>query len=210
MGRMSSADGASPDSRLDETERSTLLAVARDSIAFGLSHGHAPDIEAADFQAELRPLRATFVTLRKGGELRGCIGGFEARRPLVVDVAFRAYGAAFRDPRFHSVIKNELDELSLHISILAPLEKIAVADQHELERTVRPGVDGLLLRAGSQQGTFLPSVWDGVSGPRQFIEQLKQKAGFAVDAWSSVWEVFRFTVESFPDEHNDSNSRSSA
>ncbi len=197
---MSSADAASPDSRLDESERSTLLAVARDSIAFGLSHGRPPDIEAADFPAELRPLRATFVTLRKRGELRGCIGGLEARRPLVVDVAFSAYSAAFRDSRFPSVGEKELDELSLHISILAPLEKIAVADQQELERTVRPGVDGLLLCAGSKRGTFLPSVWDSVSGPREFIERLKQKAGLTVDAWSSVWEVFRYTVESFADD----------
>jgi len=205
-GRMSSADGHAG-SRLGETERSTLLAVARDSIAHGLSYGRAPDIEAAGFLAELRPLRATFVTLRRGGELRGCIGGLEARRPLVVDVSFSAYAAAFHDTRFHPVGEKELDELSLHISILAPLEKVAVADQHELERSVRPGVDGLLLCAGSRRGTFLPSVWDSVSGPREFIDRLKQKAGLAVDAGSSQWEVFRYTVESFPDEHDDSSSR---
>jgi AmmeMemoRadiSam system protein A len=201
---MSSADGHAG-SRLDESERSTLLAVARDSIAFGFAHSRALDIEAADFPAELRPLRATFVTLRKGGQLRGCIGGLEAHRPLVVDIAVSAFAAAFRDTRFSPVGEKELDELSLHISILAPLEKIAVADQQELERTLRPGVDGLLLRAGSKRGTFLPSVWDNVSGPRQFIENLKQKAGLAVGMWSSRWEVFRYTVESFPDEHGDSS-----
>ena len=200
MGRMSSADGAAPDSRLDEKERSTLLAVARDAIAHGISHERAPDIDTADFPPELRPLRATFVTLRKGAALRGCIGGLEARRPLVVDVAFSAYAAAFHDRRFVPVREKELAELSLHISILAPLEKIAVADQQELERMVRPGVDGLLLCAGSKRGTFLPSVWDSVSGPREFIEHLKQKAGLPVDAWSSEWELFRYTVESFPHE----------
>ncbi len=177
--------------------RDILLAVAGASIRYGLGHGRPLPVSAADYAPELGLRRATFVTLQRRGELRGCIGMLEAVRPLVEDVAHNAYAAAFSDPRFPPLGAGELEGLELHLSILSPPEQLPWSAETDLVQQLRPGIDGLILSDRGRRGTFLPSVWESLPTPVQFLRHLKQKAGLPADYWSATLQVSRYTTESF-------------
>lgn len=178
--------------------RQTLLKVAADSIAHGLTRDRALGVTPSDFAAELQALRACFVTLTIEDALRGCIGTLEARRPLVQDIAHNAYAAAFRDPRFTPLRPLESERLHIHISVLSLPEPLSFGTEDELLAQLTPGVDGLILEEGGKHGTFLPSVWESLPDPRDFIAHLKHKAGLSPDYWSNTLRVKRYTAESFP------------
>ena len=183
---------------MNDEEKRVLLKIAADSLRHGLKHGRAMPVDEADFDGELRVERATFVTLERGGQLRGCIGMLAACRPLVVDVAENAFAAAFEDPRFPPLSKSDLVDLEIHISILSPPEPMSVKDEADLLRQLRPGVDGLIVEDGARRATFLPSVWDELRDPREFLLHLKRKAGLRPDHWSSTFRAFRYTADSVP------------
>ncbi|PKM44170.1 MAG: AMMECR1 domain-containing protein [Gammaproteobacteria bacterium HGW-Gammaproteobacteria-1] len=182
---------------ISEKARRLLLDVAAESIRHGLDHGRPLTVCAADYPEELRVPRATFVTLHRHGELRGCIGMLEAVRPLVEDVAHNSYAAAFEDPRFAPLAAWELEGLDLHISVLSPPECMTCASEADLLQQLRPGIDGLILRDSHCRGTFLPSVWESLSDPCDFLRHLKRKAGLPADWWSDTLTVERYTTESF-------------
>ena len=189
---------SSPDSNsLNGQQRLTLLEVARQSIAHGLRTGWPPRVDPTDYEPALQVKRAAFVTLNKGGRLRGCIGHLEAIQPLVTDVAENAFAAAFRDPRFPPVTAGEFDALEIHISVLSPPEPVDFTSEADLLRQIRPGIDGLILEEGPYRGTFLPSVWEQLPDRHQFLAQLKLKAGLPPDYWSDSIKVFRYATESF-------------
>ncbi len=183
---------------LAKTSAQRLLDVARRSIAEGLSGGKAFDPDLETEPLELRMPRATFVTLHRHGQLRGCIGTLEAHQPLVEDVAANAYAAAFEDPRFPPVTREELDELEIHISILSPPEALPCRDEADLLAQLRPGRDGLILRDGPYRATFLPAVWEELPDPREFLAHLKRKAGLRQDHWSPTLSFWRYEAESVP------------
>jgi AmmeMemoRadiSam system protein A len=182
---------------LSPQQRQTLLDIARRSIRHGLDRGVALPVNAADFEPPLRADRASFVTLKHHGELRGCIGHLEASLPLVEDVAENAYAAAFRDPRFPPLDDAEYDGLQLHISVLTPAAPLPCDCEDDLLRQMRPFKDGLILADGIHRGTFLPSVWEQLPDPRDFLRHLKQKAGLPESYWSPTLRVFRYETESF-------------
>jgi AmmeMemoRadiSam system protein A len=182
---------------LDGTQRRTLLALARQSIAHGLEHGRALRVDPADYPAELQARRAAFVTLETKGALRGCIGHLEAIQPLVQDVAENAFAAAFRDPRFPPLEPSELDLLAIEISVLTPAQPVSFDSEEELLSLIEPGLDGLILEAGAARGTFLPTVWSSLPDPRDFLRHLKTKAGLSCDYWSDEVRVLRYRTESF-------------
>lgn len=182
---------------LSSDDRRRLLDVAEASIREGLRSGRPLPVDPAAYAGVLSEPRATFVTLHRGGELRGCIGSVEAYRPLVVDVAENAYSAAFADPRFPPLAPHEYADLSIEISVLSPYEPIRFVDQEDLIGQLRPGVDGLLLRSGPHRGVLLPAVWSSLPDPRQFLHHLKLKAGLPPDATPADLRVDRFTTESF-------------
>lgn len=190
---------------LSSPDRATLLDVAHASIQHGLRHHQALTVNPGDYPEPLRPLRATFVTLEKAGQLRGCIGALAAYQPLVQDVATHAYAAAFEDPRFPEVQVAEFPALEVHISVLSPPELLHFASEEELLAQLRPGEDGLILQFRHYRGTFLPSVWEHLADPYVFLAQLKQKAGLPLDFWSSELRVERYTTEYFGD--SDAGSR---
>lgn len=175
-----------------------LLKVASDSVASGLAHGRALAVNEEDYPEDLRAVRATFVTLTIGGELRGCIGTLSARQALVKDVAEHAYEAAFGDSRFPPLRKEEFPGLEYHLSILSPMEPLAVKSEEELLKILRPGVDGLIIEEGFHRATFLPSVWESLPDPKDFLGKLKRKAGLREKHWSSAMKVFRYVAEGIP------------
>jgi len=178
-----------------DAEQRVLLEVARASIACGFKENTPPPVRAEDYPESLRLKRATFVTLRLHGELRGCIGGFEADFPLVEDVAEHAFAAAFRDPRFSPLTREEFADVELEISILHPFERLECNSEAELLAMLRPGVDGVLLEEGGRRGTFLPAVWRELPSPREFLRHLKRKAWLPEDYWSDDLRVYRYTVD---------------
>ncbi len=175
--------------------REGLLEVARHSIEFGLREGRPPRIDPNDYAAPLREPRASFVTLRQDDALRGCIGCLEAREELVVSVAGNAWSAAFRDPRFDELTAAELSGLEIHVSVLSPTVHMDVSSEEELLRALRPGTDGLVLRDGALNATFLPSVWESLPDPRAFLRELRRKAGMSPSGWARTLEVERYTTE---------------
>jgi AmmeMemoRadiSam system protein B/AmmeMemoRadiSam system protein A len=175
-----------------------LLVVARESVASGLRTGQPLEVDPADYPPELRVPRATFVTLRLAGELRGCTGTLEAVNPLVVDVAKNAHRSAFGDPRFSPLDASEFPGLEYHISILGPLEPLPAESEDSLLEQLRPGIDGLVLREGAMSSTFLPAVWRSLPTPREFVRELKRKAGLAPDHWSRTLSFERYRVEEIP------------
>jgi len=180
---------------LNKEHQQRLLDLAKSSIQHGLQTGRPLKVNLAEYPDELTIPRATFVTLRKQGQLRGCIGMLEAIRPLAEDVAENAYSAAFKDSRFPALKANELSELEIHLSILTPAEPVLFTTEQDLVTQLQPGIDGLILQEGRRRGTFLPSVWEQLPNPEQFLRHLKQKAGLAPDYWSENIKIYRYRTE---------------
>ena len=185
---------------IPEPDRRLLLEVARRSIRHGLDRGRPLSVDPDEYPDSLRPVAATFVTLEDRAGLRGCIGRLEATRPLVEDVADNAYSAAFRDPRFPPLREDEWAAgLDVHISVLTPPEPLSVVNEEDLLAVLRPGKDGLILEEGRHHATFLPSVWESLPKPAEFLLHLKHKAGLPSDYWSPELRFFRYGSENFGD-----------
>lgn len=180
---------------LSADERRFLLGLADNSIREGLASGAPLAVEVQSLSPHLAGPGSTFVTLKAGGQLRGCIGTLEAWRPLAEDCAENAFAAAFRDPRFPPVTAQEFPALDLHISVLEPARPLVAATEAELLDQLRPGEDGLVLVEGHRRATFLPSVWQQLPEPALFLRHLKRKAGLPEDYWSPTLEFGRYQVE---------------
>lgn len=179
-------------------QRQTLLDLAEDSVRHGLQHGAPLPVDLNDYPEALWAERASFVTLHKNGQLRGCIGHLTPVAPLLKDIADNAFAAAFRDPRFAAVQQTELPQLEFHLSILSPAEPIPFDDETDLLQKLRPGIDGLILETNQgQRGTFLPSVWEQLPNPAEFIHHLKLKAGLNASHPLHSVRISRYTTESF-------------
>ena len=184
--------------RLPDGDRARLLDAARASLAFGADNGRPMRAElGAGLSPTTTAMRASFITLKVADSLRGCWGSVAAHEPLLLDVVANAYKAGFEDPRFGPMTKEELAGADLGISVLSTPRPIRFADEADLLRQLRPDRDGLILHDGDHRGLFLPSVWERVPRPAQFVRQLKRKADLAPDHWSDDVRVFRFSAESF-------------
>ncbi len=182
---------------LSETDKKQLKALARRSICYGLEGGGRLPLKLDDFSQDLRRVCASFVTLQRDGQLRGCIGTVEAVRPLVEDVSLHAYAAAFLDPRFEPLSEPELVGLDIRISVLSPRRLMNVASEQDLLEQLRPGQDGLVLELGGREATFLPAVWKQLSKPADFVQHLKRKAGLDPEAWDEAMQFYRYTTDEF-------------
>ena len=180
-----------------QDHKKNLLKLARDSIKYGLEHKQVLPIKSSDYATELQESKACFVTLHMGKNLRGCIGSLQAYRPLVLDVAKNAFAAAFQDPRFSPLSPNELDQVSISISVLSKPKPLEFDSEEDLLAKIRPQVDGLILTEGQHRGTFLPAVWESLPNAKDFLNQLKLKAGLSPDYWSETIRMERYTSEEF-------------
>lgn len=172
-----------------------LITLARCAIAeaLGMSlDGHVPIRDEW-----LSERGACFVTLKKHGQLRGCIGTLQAHRPLLEDVHANAINAALHDPRFPPLSPAEFAEVKIEVSLLSPPKPLPVHDESELMKWLRPGIDGVVLEYGQHKATFLPQVWQQLPDPRQFLAHLKMKAGLAPDFWHPEMRVYTYQVEKY-------------
>jgi len=168
-----------------------LTGTARQAIGrrFGIDLGAGGD---AGF---MREAGASFVTLTLNGRLRGCIGSLAAHRALIDDVRHNAVAAAFSDPRFEPLAAREFEAVRIEVSVLSAALPIAWATESDLLAQLRPQVDGIVLERGARRATFLPQVWESLPDPREFMAQLKAKAGLPGDFWAPDMRVSRYTVE---------------
>lgn len=164
---------------LSSEDQSFLFATARQSIESGLSSRKALLPATRELANNLTAIRATFVTLKLRRKLRGCIGTTQAIEPLVVSVANNAFSAAFRDPRFDPLDRTEYPQIRLGISILTEPEPIDFTSETDLLKQLVAGVDGLIIEREELKATFLPSVWESLQNPEDFLSQLKHKACLA-------------------------------
>ncbi len=182
----------------DLATRQQMLTVARQAIFAPLtSDGGSLEINLKYFPAPLLEQRATFVTLNMAGRLRGCIGSLKAHRPLIVDVANNAQAAAFKDPRFSAVTPTELMGVDIHISVLTVPELMSVKTRASLIGALKTGLDGVIIEEDGHQATYLPSVWEQLPDPEQFVSELRRKAGLSAQGWSSSTRVYRYRTEEF-------------
>ncbi len=168
---------------LSVEDKKTLLAMARSALEEAVTSGELAPWSPEGLSDRLRDPGAAFVTLYLGEKLRGCVGSVEAQRSLAEDVRVHTMAAAFNDPRFSRVKTPELDGMVIEISILSPLQELAYKDPDDLLRQIRPAIDGVLIKMGDRQATFLPKVWEKISDPRLFLSLLCEKMGVPEDSW---------------------------
>jgi AmmeMemoRadiSam system protein A len=185
------------------TDRRALLELARYAIEFGMRAGKTPSVALTDYSPVLQSLRSSFVTLKCGSDLRGCIGQLEAHEALAKSVVRNAFAAAFKDPRFPPVRAEELSGVTISLSVLSVREPMTFDSEQHLLQQLRPGRDGLVLQDAGKCGTFLPSVWDLLPEPADFLRELKSKAGLAPDHWSTTLTVARYGADTFGEADGD-------
>ncbi len=170
-----------------------LVKLAHQAISRALGLQESVDVDlTADW---LQQPGATFVTLTKFEELRGCIGSLEAWRPLRDDVVHNALAAAFSDPRFAPVSQSEWSDVRVEVSLLTPAQELHFSSEADALAQLRPGIDGVILEYGLNRGTFLPQVWDSLPEPQQFMTHLKLKAGLPAHFWNNTLKLSRYEVQ---------------
>jgi hypothetical protein len=185
-------EGAAPDAA--DAGR-TLIDIARGAIANGLGLNSVP-VKRGHLPWLLQP-GATFVTLHKDGKLRGCIGSLSATRTIGQDVASNARAAAFEDPRFAKLTREEWPRCALEVSLLSAAKPIRFADEADLHAQIQAGVDGLILEYDGKRATFLPQVWEGLPDKRSFLLELLKKAGLPEDTRPARCRISRYRVRKF-------------
>lgn len=168
---------------LSPAEHSVLLKLARQALEAGVRGEALPPLDPSTLTPTLSQPGATFVTLTRGGELRGCVGALEPYLPLAEDVREHAIAAALQDYRFPPVQPSELREIKIEVSRLTLPQELDYATPEDLLARLRPGVDGVTLMDGRQRATFLPQVWDKLPNGEMFLAHLCQKMGAPADLW---------------------------
>ncbi|MGN7610562.1 AmmeMemoRadiSam system protein B [Magnetococcales bacterium HHB-1] len=153
-----------------------------------------------DAMPELAEKGACFVTLTKGGVLRGCIGSLEAHRSLAEDLLANTVAAALKDSRFPAMSSNELDRVSIEVSLLTAAEPLEYVDPSDLLTRLKPNVHGVILELNGKRATFLPQVWEQLPDPKIFLEHLCRKAGLALDCRKESPKIYVYTVDKYLEE----------
>ena len=186
---------------LDEQEGRYLLALARKTIE-GRLLDRVPDrTDDAFTSPRFAERRGTFVTLTIDGRLRGCIGHIIPHESLIEGIKVNAINAAFRDPRFSPLTKEEWNGVKIEISILSKPQPCPYSEATDLLDKLRPGRDGVIIKKGHAQATFLPQVWEQLPDQKEFLTHLCSKAGLAGNAWQTDrLEVSTYQVQAFEEE----------
>lgn len=175
---------------------SILLQIAKSAILNKLDPTYSFDLNNLLIEHPfLKKDGSTFVTLKIDEELRGCIGSIVAHRMLLDDILNNAVSAGFSDPRFNALSEDELSNLTLEVSVLSEPTILEYKDFDDLCKKIQPNVDGLILKHGIYQGTFLPQVWEQLPTPKLFLEHLSQKAGSFLSIYEEHPEIYRYRVD---------------
>jgi AmmeMemoRadiSam system protein A len=194
-------DTMSDSQKLNDQEGRYLLGVARKTIQQELFKDKAssqPDEMASPKFAERR---GTFVTLTINEGLRGCIGHIIPQESLLEGIRENAVNAAFKDPRFNPLSKKEWDSVKIEISILTDPKPLEYTDGDDLLKKIRPNIDGVIIKKGYYQATFLPQVWEQLPDKKEFFTHLCLKAGMDGNEWKKgKLEVYTYQVQAFEED----------
>lgn len=186
---------------LSQEEGKRLLAVARKTIEDRLLERKTEGCLDEGVIPRFAERRGTFVTLTMGGALRGCIGHIIPQESLIEGVRVNAINAAFRDPRFRPLSRQEWERTKIEVSILTEPKPLDYTDGEDLLGKLRPGVDGVIIKKGYHQATFLPQVWDQLPDTKEFLSHLCLKAGLDGQTWKKdKLEVLLYQVQAFHED----------
>lgn len=176
---------------LSKNDATVLLKIAREAIIYHIrneDYSPTPREEKA-----LNEHSGCFVTIKRGGHLRGCIGNFQSQQPLYQEVSTMAVAAASQDPRFQPMTLEELDNFELEITVLSPLEKIDDINQ------IKVGTHGIYIIKGHNRGVLLPQVATEYGWDREtFLRQTCIKAGLPENSWQLPdAEIYIFSGQIF-------------
>ncbi len=176
-------------------DNNSLLELVRSSINEEFDKTTCVDISLKEKYPELKEQRATFVTLNLNGNLRGCIGSLLPQRALFDDIVYNAKAAAFKDPRFPPLSQDEFKNIEIEISILTIPTPLSYKNTSDLKDKLKIGIDGVILKEGSYQATFLPSVWEQLPNFELFFAHLCQKAGLSKNCLENHPQIFIYQAE---------------
>jgi uncharacterized protein len=192
--------------KLTPEEQKTLLHLAREALEYGVKGEDLPPLDFSTLPPRLCEEGASFVTLTEAGQLRGCIGALEPYQSLAQDVREHAVAAAREDPRFPPVDAREVDRINIEVSRLTRPVLLQYRDADDLLSKLHPHVDGVILRDAFRRATFLPQVWEKLSDPAEFLDNLCYKMGANPDLWRKKHlEVFVYQVEEFHEPASSQN-----
>ncbi|MEI6827856.1 MAG: AmmeMemoRadiSam system protein A [Desulfuromonadales bacterium] len=178
---------------LTEKEQKELLKIARATIVEYVTNRYIPDIVTTSPGLNLHS--GCFVTIKKQGQLRGCIGNFVSEQPLYLLVQEMSISAATRDPRFYPMKREDLADFTIDISVLSPLTKAASREE------IQVGIHGIYIVKGSCRGVLLPQVATEYGWNRdQFLQHTCIKAGLPEDAWQEECDIYIFSALVFGEE----------
>ena len=176
-----------------------LLSLARQSIESNFS-GNV--IDFSEYKKEFPAQQGVFVTITIKGELRGCIGFPEPVYPLYKAVNLAAQAAAFEDPRFPSLKKDDFPKIKIEISVLTVPQLIEVKKAEDYIKRIKIGEDGLIIRGELGSGLLLPQVFtDYNCDAKKAMEMICQKAGLKSDEWKDLSnKIYKFQAQIFEEE----------
>ncbi|HPS27963.1 MAG TPA: AmmeMemoRadiSam system protein A, partial [Bacteroidales bacterium] len=174
---------------LSSEDKEDLMGIARNTLTEYIKNGKIPAVDSSGFSGTIKQNCGAFVTLHKQGRLRGCIGRFEADKPLYLVVQDMTIAAATEDYRFSRVVSDELSTIDMEISVLSPLKLIKSIDEFEL------GKHGIYIKKGSRGGTFLPQVATETGWTKEeFLGHCAQdKAGIGWTGWKDA-DIYIYTA----------------
>ncbi|MCX7834081.1 MAG: AmmeMemoRadiSam system protein A [Ignavibacteria bacterium] len=179
-------------------EQQLMKSIARNAVEQFVLTGRASDGEynlgsddfimqeynISEIPEKLKQWHACFVTIRKNGELRGCIGTIIPHNPLYKSIIENAVGAAVRDPRFYPVTKDELKNLTYEVTVLSEPKEIKYKSSKDLLSQIKG--KGVIIKKSFFTAVYLPQVWEHFTSPEEFISSLCRKAGLPSDEWKNL------------------------
>jgi AmmeMemoRadiSam system protein A len=186
---------------MENSNQKFLLKLARKSLEYIFRTGKEFIPNNSDIPEELNDIKATFVTLTKNERLRGCIGKLKAIQELYKDVIENTYSAAFNDPRFPQLSKEELPQVKIEISVLEEPKKLKYKDSSDLIAKLAKTKPGVILGYGFYSATFLPQVWEELPEAEDFLSHLCQKAKLEPNTWKhEKLEIQTYNVAKFKEK----------
>ena len=188
---------------LSSQEQEDLLALARKTIDQFLQEGDYDNADPTllDKHKILKIPRGVFVTLKKNGQLRGCIGDIISPNPIFEGVQLCAVRSATKDSRFTPVTPDEMDKIVISISVLEFPSQIKADSPADYPSLLKPGRDGIILLHKGRRSTYLPQVWDDIPDPVKFLSRLCLKQGSPANCWmNKETTIYRYGAYEFGEE----------
>jgi len=195
---------AQPEQLFSDEKGIVLLELARETIAarLGILRENPDQLESRLTDTDFQSPRGTFVTLKINDRLRGCIGNLNPDKPVAEGIRANAINAAFHDPRFAPLTREEFDRVRIEVSLLSEPVPLEYNGGDDLLAKLVPNVDGLIIRKGAYGATFLPQVWEQLPDKKQFLRHLCMKAGLSADEWQKGdLHVLTYRVQYFEEGH---------